>query len=148
VRYNRGRVPVPLAEVPHHMDERAMKKRRAIQFAIAALLDSAGCVALLEHAPTGISTICFCCSPLLLMRRSELGAVVSRRELWIFMAGLLVLAIALILGNVLLSGPTLERVASHPAIVFPLWILLLFTLFVRWRTEQQAASKESALCPS
>ena len=57
-----------------------MNTSRIIQFAVAAVLFSAGCAALLAHAFFDVCTVCFCLPPIVLMRRSEFTRPVPHRD--------------------------------------------------------------------
>jgi hypothetical protein len=118
-----------------------MKTSRIIQFAAAALLFSAGCIALIAHAPFGLSTICFGLPAIILMRRSEAIRPVPRREVWIFMGVLGIFVAAFILACLLIPNSTAERVARHPAFVVPLWVLATCAFF--WRCHRDGRSSDA-----
>jgi FlaA1/EpsC-like NDP-sugar epimerase len=113
-----------------------MKTSRIIQFVVAAVLFSIGCIALLAHGLFVISTICFCL-PVILMGCSTATRPISRRELWAPIAVLVICVAVVIVLKLLVSDSVGERVVRHPAFVIPLWVLLMSGLFWRWRRERR-----------
>jgi hypothetical protein len=116
-----------------------MKTFRVIQFVVAAVLSSAGCVALLNHVFYGFSTICFCLPALVLARRSEFSRPLSRREFLGVVVVLLILVAVVILLKLFVSDSVGERVVRHPGFLVPLWILMMVALFLRWRKERRSS---------
>jgi len=114
-----------------------MKISRVIQFAVAAVLFSAGCAVLLFHGIFAFSTICFCLPGIVLMTRPELSRPVQRRESFSILIVLIVLVAAIILLTLFVPASVGERVIRHPAFVVPLWSLMMVGLFWRWRKERR-----------
>jgi hypothetical protein len=121
---------------------------RIIQFGLAALLFSGGCLAMFK-ANFPFVTICFALPSLVLMRGSELTHPVSRRELW---TGAIVIACfvtAITLAAIFNPHPHSDppRFFSYPIFVVPLWLLGLLALFWRWRRETKwVASSKPLSC--
>jgi len=121
-----------------------MKTSRVIQFVIAAVLFSAGCVALLAHAFIGFTTVCFCLPPVVLMRRSEAARPIPHRDGvldWVFGVSLIIFFVVVMtlifLGKMQVPFSAAERVIRHPAFVIPLWVLIMLGLVWRWRKERR-----------
>jgi hypothetical protein len=116
-----------------------MKTSRIIQFVVAAVLFSIGCVALLAHTLFVLSNLCFVLPGLILMPRSELSRPVPRRELFGVFVALLILAAVILCLKLLIPNSVGERIVCHPAFVIPLWILMMSSLIWRWRKERRLA---------
>jgi hypothetical protein len=112
---------------------RAMKTFRIVQFIIAAVLWSIGCVTLLAHTPSFVSIICFTLPGLVLMRHSEAIRPIPIRELWI----MVVLMGLIILATFFIPRSALEHLFRSPAIVIPAWVLMMSAMLWRWRTEKR-----------
>jgi hypothetical protein len=115
----------------------AMRTSRVIQFAVAAVLFSAGCAVLLFHGLFAFSTICFCLPGIVLMRRAEFSRPVQCRESFGILVVLLILVTAVILLKLFVPDSVGERLVRHPAFVVPLWVLMMVGLFWRWRRERR-----------
>ena len=74
------------------------------------------------------------------MRRSGAVRPITRRELWIIMAVLVVFVIAFVLAKILIPESAGERVVSHPAVVVLFWALYMIVLFRLWRKEQRLSN--------
>jgi hypothetical protein len=122
--------------VRHH---RAMKTFRVIQYFVAVVLVSIGCVALLAHAPIAIFTICFCLPSLILMRRSDMTRPVARRDLSIMIAILAVLAAVITFADLFLPKSAAEDFFRRPVFVVLMWILMMLVLFRRWQRERSSS---------
>lgn len=114
-----------------------MKTFRVIQFVVAAVLFSIGCVALLAGAPYAISTVCFGLPAVVLMGRAAVTRPIPRRELLVGIVFLAVLVAAVIILKLFVSDSVGERAVRHPAFVVPLWVLMMLGLFWRWRRERR-----------
>ena len=111
-----------------------------IWFLSAALVISTGCGLLL--AGVNGSGACFGVATVFIIPRSDWQRPVPRGELWL-MLGLLFSFLAIILTCVLLvPGPTsatLRHVICHPAVVLPVWLILIAGLIRNWRRQKTAA---------
>jgi hypothetical protein len=114
-----------------------MKTSRVIQFVVAAVLFSTGCIALLAGAPYAVSTICFGLPAVVLMGRAAATRPVPRRELLAAIAVLAALVVVVILLKSFVPDSVGERVVRHPAFVVPLWVLIMSGLFWRWQRERR-----------
>ena len=135
---NFGRISICEPSVAKHV--RVMKKSRVIQFLVAALLVSVGCVALLARAPNYVITIFFCLPPVVLLRSSELARPVARPDFWITIGVLAVFLALIILANFFAQKSVTEDFVYHPLFVAPLWITMLCALLWRWRRERREIS--------
>ena len=116
-----------------------MKTSRIIQFVLAAVLFSIGCLALLTHAPIHVSTLCLCLPSVVMLRRSEATRQVPLRELWIMIAVSAALVVAFILAAMFIPDSAAERFIRRTVFVVPLWALFISALFWQWRRESQRA---------
>jgi hypothetical protein len=116
-----------------------MKTSKIIQFVVAGVLFSIGCVSLLAHGLFAISTVCFGLPAVVLMGRAAATRPIPRRELLVGVVFLAVLAAAVIILKLFVSDSVGERAVRHPAFVVPLWVLLMSGLFWRWRRERRLA---------
>lgn len=114
-----------------------MKTSRIIQFAVAVVLVSTGCVLLLTDAATGFATICFCLASFALYRRSELSRSVPAREVWISVGVLAALAAFIILANYFIPRSTGEHFVHQPLVVGLSWVAAMAALFWRWNRERR-----------
>jgi uncharacterized membrane protein len=114
-----------------------MKVSRVIQFVLAVVLYSIGCVALLANAYSFVSTICFTLPAVILMRRSEMTRPIPIRELWIVIAILAALVALIILANSFIPKSAGEHLIRRPAFVIPLWAMMTVALFWRWLRERR-----------
>jgi hypothetical protein len=117
--------------------QRAMKRAFIIRFSLTALFISIGCL-LLMAGFSGVG-MCFGLATIFFMPRSELYGPIPRRELWTFL-GFVVLFVAVIVVCKILVPSTaaisVERVFRHPAIVFPMWLLMLWGLHRHWQKQK------------
>jgi hypothetical protein len=116
-----------------------MKTSRVIQFVVAAVLVSIGCVSLLTHMPIAIFTICFCLPSVVLMRRSEMTRPMPRRDFWIMMTALTSFAALIIFADLFLPKPAGEDFFRRPVFVILFWVLMMLVLFRRWQRERRAS---------
>ena len=116
-----------------------MKTSRVIQFVAAAVLVSIGCVALLAHAPIAVFTVCCCMPSVVLLRRSEMTRLVARRDFWITIAILAVLATVIIFADLFLPKSTGGDFFRRPVFVVPFWALTILLLFRRWQRERRSS---------
>jgi|SRR5690348_7198356 len=116
-----------------------MKNSTEIRFGIAAFLITAGCLLLLLGFSNG--GVLFALATVFFMPRSELTRPIPRRELWLTF-GVLILLIALIVAAKFLipksAADMMERIIRHPAVVVPLWMLMLWGLFRHWQRQRGA----------
>jgi len=117
-----------------------MKASRVIRFAVAALLVSIGCIALLANVYGEFTVLCLNLPAFVLMKRSEITRPVRNREVWIILAVLVVALTAIILANIFIpiSDAAAMHVARNPAFVVPFWALFMVGLYWRWRREKRA----------
>jgi hypothetical protein len=115
-----------------------MKTSRMIQFAIAALLVSAGCGILLSDAPAGFAVICFCLPSFVLLRRAEMSRPMPARELWISVGVLVVLVAFIVLANRFIPRSSSEHFVRRPVVIGTLWMLTMAALFWRWTRERRS----------
>src|SRR5690348_6714227 len=107
-----------------------MEHSVAIRFVIAALLITAGCLLLLFGFSNG--GVLFGLATLFFMPRSELTSPIPRRELWLTSGVLFALIMLIITGKHLAPSSVsriIESVVHHPAVIAPLWLLMLWGLF-------------------
>jgi hypothetical protein len=81
----------------------------------------------------------FALATVFFMPRSELTRPIPRRELWLTF-GVLALFIGVIgAANFIVSksaSDVMQRIICHPAVVVPLWILMLWGLFRHWQRQR------------
>ncbi len=124
-----------------YVNQCLMKTSRTIQFVVAALLLSAGCLASLSKGFHSFAPLCFCLPPILTMTRTELTAPVhitfpaKPRQRWLLAALLFALLAVVILLQLFVPSSVGDRLAHCPALVIPLWALYLSALIWRWRYE-------------
>jgi len=86
-----------------------------------------------------ISILSFGLATVFFMPRSELHGPISRRELW-FMLGVLFLFVAatFVLSHLVPISATksVERDARHPAVVFLVWLLMMWGLHGHWKRQK------------
>jgi len=116
-----------------------MKASRIIQFVVAAMLFSIGCVSLLAHGVFAISTVCFGLPAVVLMGCAAVTRPIPRQEFLVGVVFLAVLVAAVILLKLFVPDSVGERVVRHPAFVIPLWVLMMSGLIWRWRRERRLA---------
>ena len=114
-----------------------MSTSRVIQFVAAALLVSIGCAVLLTNLSVGIATVCFCLPSIVLLRRSEMSRVVPRREIWVSIAVLAVIAGLIILTNHFIPSSAGEHLIHQPVVIGALWLAWMAALFWCWRKEKR-----------
>ena len=114
-----------------------MKTSWIIQFVVAAMLFSIGCVSLLAHGVFAISTVCFGLPAVVLMGRAAVARPIPRSEFLVGLAFLVVLVAVVILLKLFVSDSVGERVVRSPAFVVPLWVVMMLGLFWRWRRERR-----------
>jgi CDP-diglyceride synthetase len=119
-----------------------MKTSKIIRFAVAVVLFSAGCIGLLAHSHLCVLFLCF---PAIILNWREYTRPVSRREFWVGIVILAILVTVAILGRLFIPDSAVEHVMTHPAFVFPFWILLMFGLIWRWRRDKKSADVSSAV---
>jgi hypothetical protein len=111
--------------------------KKSSRFVIAAVLTSAGCLLLLSGSSHG--GVLFGLATVFFMPRSELKRPISRRELWLTFGLLIALIVAIIAAKHFVTGSTsdvMERVIRHPAVVVPLWLLMLWGLLRHWQRQR------------
>jgi len=127
-----------------------MKTSTVIRFALAVILVTAGCLAMLAEANFSnfIFRGCFAVSGVLLIRPSEFTRPIvgtERRKALIFVAVFLA---------VMLSLPFLYLHSNHekdwyvlgfPAVVVPFWLLWLWIIFRAWKRETRPTDGHDAI---
>jgi hypothetical protein len=113
-----------------------------MRFSVAAVLTTVGCLLLIAGWFYGVG-MCSGLATLFFMPRSELHTSIPRRELSTLL-GVLLLFVAVILACKLLVpgsvAKSVERVVRHPAIIFPIWILMMWGLYRHWQQQKSESS--------
>ena len=107
-----------------------------IRFGIAALLITGICLLMLagfSNAGGLLGLTSFFLTP-----RAELTRPIRRRELWWMFGVLFVLIMLVAAANCLPSYPSesVGRVTRHPAVVLPLWLLMLWGIHGQWQRQR------------
>ena len=111
--------------------------KTSTRFVIAAVLISAGCLLLLSGISNG--GVVFGLATVFFMPRSELTRPIPRRELWLTFGILLVLIVVIIATKNFVpssASELMERLICHPAVVVPLWLLMLWGLLRHWQRQR------------
>lgn len=114
-----------------------MKQPIVIRFGIGALLISAGCWLLLLGFTSG--GVLFAAATVFFMPRSELTRPIPGRELWLTFGGLLFFIALIVAAKFFIpksASEVMDRIICHPAVVVPLWVLMLGGLFRHWRKQR------------
>jgi len=108
------------------------------RFLAAAMSVSVGCYAMFAHWPD--PGMFFCLVLFATMSRSDYKRPMPRREVLVFVAGVLVLGIVLGLSKWIFPNSwtaELQKVTEHPAFVLPLWLVFLWILHQVYRQQKQ-----------
>jgi hypothetical protein len=117
-----------------------MKHSIAIRFCIAAGLITAGCSLLLLGFSNG--GVLFALATVFFMPRSELTRPIPRRELWLTFGALVLLITLIVAAKFFIpksASDVMEKIISDPAVVVPLWLLMLWGLFRHWQRQKGEA---------
>jgi hypothetical protein len=109
-----------------------------IRFSLAALLISVGCLLLMAGWFNGVG-MCFGLAALFYMPRKELHGSISRREAWTLLWVLAFFVAVSLTCKLLvpkLAAKSIERVVRHPAVVFPIWLLMFWGLRCHWQKQK------------
>jgi len=114
-----------------------MRNSTSIRFAAAAVLVLLACISLLARSAV-VALVCFCISAFL-----DLPAL-SRSGMRGWLMGVAIrLVVVLVVVGMLYSRPRLidtdQHIIFHPAFVVPLGLLMLWSLFWRWRKQRGMA---------
>jgi hypothetical protein len=107
------------------------------RFVIAGVLISAGCLLLLSGFSNG--GVFFGLATVFFMPRSELKRPIPRRELWLTFGVVVALIVVIIAAKHFVpssASEVMERVICHPAVVVPLWLLMLWGLLRHWQRQR------------
>lgn len=126
-----------------------MKAGRIIQFIAAAILFSIACICVLVHVPAAGFFI--------LTMTVKVKLEDSSRKQLLFFWGCIAIAFAIglagIVSHVLAAAhhkalaiePTGLRFLHQPAFVIPFWLLMIFLLFMAWRSERKLVRDQQVI---
>lgn len=107
-----------------------MQTYRYLQFALIAILWTAGCVALMGGAPIGVAVLLILSPAFLLSQQNKPPSQMTVREAWTSF-GLLVLAVAIFFA--VDSFISIEATLRRPLVVGLIWVAGLAGFFIHWR---------------
>lgn len=109
-----------------------MQIYRSLQFAIAAMIWTAGCVALLGGAPIGVAVLFVLSPALLLSQQNKPTSPMTASDAWASI-GFLLLAVAVFFAvDAFIS---IEAILRQPLVVGLIWIAGLAGYVLQWRRD-------------
>ena len=112
-----------------------MRNSTSIRFAAAAVLVLLSCFSLLARSAV-VALVCFCIAVFLDL--PELSRWTMRR--WLLGVAIRLVVVMAVVGmvhfNPLLIAGTTQHIIFHSAFVVPLGLLMLWSLFWRWRKQR------------